>query len=361
MPEQPISHDAVYSATPTVRINGQPYAQVTDLIIGMAMTEQQGGMSELQLRVSNSTRSASGAVLAFEDDQILKLGAAIALYAGDRNAPQEIFRGVITGLEADFPADGVPELIVMAEDMFQHSRMARRTKVWQDQSLADIAKAVASQLNLTPVVTGLDAGLGTIVQLNESALAFLRRLLARYDADLQVVGSEMHVAPRKDATRGTIALELHGQLRRLRAVADLADQVTEVTVSGWDYAQGSRVSEQSTGTVPLPGSGRSGAQLMRDTLGARSEHLGDPAVANAAEAKALAETIFDRRARAFVSVEGTAQGNPGLRVGTQVNLSGVGGRFSNSYYVVRVCHRYDLEHGYYTDFEAECAFLGAGG
>ncbi|MGA2412563.1 MAG: hypothetical protein ABSG46_19535, partial [Candidatus Binataceae bacterium] len=63
----------------------------------------------------------------------------------------------------------------------------------------------------------------------------------------------------------------------------------------------------------------------------------------------------------FVSVEGTAQGNPGLRVGTQVNLSGVGGRFSNSYYVVRVCHRYDLEHGYYTDFEAECAFLGAGG
>src|ERR1700683_2237715 len=226
MAEQPRSPDAVYSATPTVRVNGQAYPKITELILAMSMTEQQGGMSELQLRVSNSARGGqNGASLAFEDDQILKLGAPIAIYAGDRNAPQEIFRGTITALEAEFPEDGPPELLVMAEDMFQHARMARRTKVWQDKSLADIARWVASQINLTPVVTGLTDSLGTIVQLNESDLAFLRRLLARYDADLQVVGSEMHVSSRKDVARGRIDLELHSQLRRVRAVADLADQV----------------------------------------------------------------------------------------------------------------------------------------
>ncbi len=33
-------------------------------------------------------------------------------------------------------------------------------------------------------------------------------------------------------------------------------------------------------------------------------------------------------------------------------------RFDNTYYVTRACHRFDLDLGYETDFEAECAYLG---
>ncbi len=79
-----------------------------------------------------------------------------------------------------------------------------------------------------------------------------------------------------------------------------------------------------------------------------------------AEAQALAHTVFDRRARRFVVVEGTAQGNPAIRVGTHVTLQGLGPRFSNTYYVVRATHRFDSSNGYQTHFEAECAFLGTG-
>jgi hypothetical protein len=43
-----------------------------------------------------------------------------------------------------------------------------------------------------------------------------------------------------------------------------------------------------------------------------------------------------------------------------VNLSGLGGRFDNSYYVTGARHRYDLRRGYETEFEAECPFLGRG-
>jgi len=80
-----------------------------------------------------------------------------------------------------------------------------------------------------------------------------------------------------------------------------------------------------------------------------------------AEAQALADTIFDRRARPFVCVEATAEGNPRFALALKVNLRGLGGRFSNSYYVVRCRHKYDLSSGLQNRLRAECAFLGAGG
>src|SRR5215510_661265 len=230
MPEQPLSRQAVYTATPKVKVDAQDAPKANQLLIGMEMREAEGGMSAMELRFSNFASDAQGSAdLAFEDDSLLKLGARIAVYCGAASTQQEIFQGQITGLEADFPRGSPPELLVLAEDVFQQARMARRTKLHEDLTIAGLAQQLAGQLSLTPSVTGFNENIGTQVQLNESDLAFLRRLLRRYDGDLQVVGSELHVSPRGDVQRGTVNLDLNSQLRRARAVADLAHQVTEVT------------------------------------------------------------------------------------------------------------------------------------
>ena len=361
MPETHLTDLAVYTARPTVRVDSAEYPKVTELLLAMTMTEQEGGMSSLELRLSNVASDPQGdADLAFEDDRILRLGAAIAVYAGDETAPREVFQGTITGLEGDFPADGPPELVVLAEDVFQRARMRRRTNVHENVSVADLARALAAQLGLTPVVTGFTQNIGTHVQLNESDLAFLRRILARYDGDLQVVGRELHVSPRGDVHRGTLELELHGQLQRARTLVDLAHQVTEVTATGWNSKQGRRVTGRSSGAHAGPGTGRSGAEFLHDALGDRSHHVGHLAVVTAEEAQALTDAAFDCRARRFVTVDGVAEGNPALRVGTHVRLRGMGRRFDNTYYVVRAEHRYDGERGYETHFEAQSAHWMAG-
>lgn len=351
---------AIYSARPTVQVDGELYPLVSELIVGMELIEQAGGLAALELRLSNvASDPQGGAGLAFEDDRVLRLGAAIVVAAGEAERPQEIFSGVITGLEARFPAEGAPELTVLAEDRLQQARMARRTQTHVDVSLADLATALAERLGLRPVVTGLNEVISVQAQLDESDLAFLRRLLARYDADMQVVGEELHVSPRGEVRRGELELQLHGQLRSARALADLAHQVTAVTMTGWDARRGERIAVTSTGAAPGPGNGRDGATLLRDALGERAHHLGHLAVADEAEATALADAAFDARARRLVTLEGLAEGNPALRVGAHVQIGGLGPRFDNRYYVVRTCHRFDLERGYETAFEAECAFLGA--
>ena len=75
---------------------------------------------------------------------------------------------------------------------------------------------------------GTDAGhqriglprIGSEQQLNESDLHFLRRLLARYDADLQVVAAELHATPRSQAQRNAIELDMNSQLHEVRILAD---------------------------------------------------------------------------------------------------------------------------------------------
>jgi hypothetical protein len=124
MPESPTTAQALYRARPTVRLQGQENSRVRELVVAMAMREQEGGLSALELRLTNVASLVGGsAELAFEDDQVLRLGAGINLYAGDETAPQEIFRGWISGLEAEFPENDAPQLVVLAEDGLQRPSM----------------------------------------------------------------------------------------------------------------------------------------------------------------------------------------------------------------------------------------------
>lgn len=360
MAETSISRDPEYRSRPTVRIDEADRPRVAQQIVGFKVIEQEGGLSSLELRALNIAHPEAGGeeTLAFEDERDLKLGSKIKLYAGDARTPREVFRGVITGIEATFPNPGPPELLVLAEDALQLARMKRRSKVHERLRIADLAREVAQQAGLREVVTGFADDLGTQVQLNESDLAFLRRLLARCDGDLQVVGDELHVSPHGEVRRGTLELEYRSQLLSAHFSADLAHQVTETTTSGWDPTRGTRVRGSSSGANLSPGAGRLGSQLLPTALAERSEHVSSPAVVTDDEASALAEAAFDQRARRFVRLDGVADGNPSLRVGTHLRVSGFSRRWNNTYYVVFACHRYDTRRGYETDFVAECAYLG---
>jgi len=359
MPEQALTQDAVYCAIPTIKVDGQFSDVIADQFFAMEMHEREGGMSSLELHLSNQASNTGGtAGPAFENGKILKLGTALIVYAGDVKSPTEIFRGKVTALEGRYPNSGPPELVVLSEDPLQGARMHRQTKTWDVSSLGDIVTQIANQLGLTPQVNGLGVSIGTEQQLNETDLGFLRRLLARFDADAQVVGNELHASPRSQVQRPSLELIMNKQLHEVRVIADLAHQVSQVTVTGWDYQQGQTISATSQSTSFGQGSGQTGKDWLMQALSARSEQMGQFSSLNQSEAQALADAEFIQRTRRFVVAHGTAEGNPGLRVGTWLTLKGLGPRFSNSYYVTSAIHRFDIHRAYETEFTAESAYLG---
>lgn len=359
--ELELASGIIYQARPRIEIDGSCDDMVQTLLLGMEMQEAEGGLSSLELRFTNTaTMERSGVDFAFEysDNDLLSLGKSIRVLAGDENDPQEIFSGIISGLELVIEDGRQPELIVLAEDALQKARLTRLTRLHSAGPLRDIVEAIANEMGMRATITALNDVVDAQMQLNESDLAFLRRLLRRYDADLQVVGDELHVSPRLDVQRNIITLEINSQLRNVRVTADLADHVTQVTFSGWDVSQGQPIKVTSDAHVIGPGNGKTGAQILQDAFGERSEHVGDAAVADEREAQALVNACYTQCARRFVRVRGTAEGNPGLRVGSHVTLQGIGPRFENTYYVTRAWHRYDTLHGYQTEFEAETSYFG---
>jgi phage protein D len=360
MAETQISSNPRYRARPTVRVDDQERAIVSQRINSFRVTEHVGGLSSLELRLSNEAGAEPDTQAHdFEDERDLALGSALAIYSGDEQHPREVFRGVVTAMEVEFSEDGPAELVVLAEDALQSGRLARRSKVHDDLQISQLVQDIASALSLTPRVTGFTDSLGVHIQLNESDLAFLRRILRRYDGDVQVVGRELHVSARKDVSRGTVEVRRpQGQLRRARFLADLAHQATEVTSAGYDADSGQAVTATGNGANLGPGSGRTGKSILQDKLGSRSEHVGYPPVHTSAMAQAVADSHYDERARKFVTAHLTTEGNPLIRVGTHLTVTGTSRRFDNTYYVVHVCHRFDLDRGYETDCEAECAYLG---
>ena len=363
MNEVELTPVGVYNPSPTIRIDGVESTRLSSLILTMEVREGEGGLNRLELRLSNVASVEGGsAELAFENEQDIALGNAIAVYAGDVVEPQEIFRGVVSGLEAQFPRAAPPELVVFAEDVLQSLRLARRTHAYLDVSLSDLVETVASRHGLNTDIDGLTDSIGNWMQLNESDLAFLRRVLRRYDVDMQVVGTQLQVGARQDVRRGEVTLQMYSQLLEANFTVDLAEQVTAVTTSGWDPSRGERIDGRAEQRRPLPGplggAGRTGAEVLAETFGERAEHIGHVAVTNRDEAQALAEVTFDQRARRFVRIQGCAEGNPGLRVGTHVNIDGASPRFDSVYYVVDACHHYDVSSGFETHFCAESYALG---
>ena len=351
-----------YSARPTVRVAGQALPLLSANIARMAMREQQGGLASLELVLYD--------VLSFGDGSAgygataaspLQLGSEIAIYAGATTVPQEIFKGTVTAIEAEAGPHTSPLFTMLAEDRLWKARRTRKSRVFEQSSPADVTRRIAGDHGLTPEIRdGLDRPVTDWVQMNESDLAFLRRILARFDADVQVVDDRLQAGPIAGAPRASLRLAMGAQLLRARITADLADQASEVRVGSFDPATGEMVLGTATSGTLGPGQGRDGPSLLRPLLDPAREHVGHESALTETEARRVAETLYSRRARRFVRVDATAQGDPSLRVGTHVTIAGVNPFFENTYSVVEATHRFDLDRGYLTDFVAEGAFLGTG-
>lgn len=349
------------SARPTIRVGEQAFPLLSANITRMRMTEAAGGLSSIEITFTDWLSHPDGtAGYGATSGSPLKLGAKIKVYAGATSQPQEIFSGMITAIEGEVGGSSPPTFTILAEDGLWKARKTRRTRTFEDAAPADIARRIAQDHGLTPEIRdGLDQPVRDWAQMNESDLAFLRRVLLAYDADVQIVGDKLQAGPLARDRRTAVTLRLGGGLLRARVTADLADQATEVRVSSFDPETGEAVTATATAGELGAGAGAQGPAAVREAMGEAREHVGSAGPLTQSDADKLARALYGQRARRFVRVDATAQGDASLRVGSWVTLAGINPFFQNDYVVTQAIHRFDLASGYVTDLLAEGAYLGS--
>ncbi|MFE4964224.1 phage late control D family protein [Streptomyces sp. NPDC056660] len=347
---------AAYLSTPAIALNGTVDRGAAGDLMALTVEETTVGLSWCEATFSNwGARDAVPGYRYLSGDPI-GLGTPFSVSFATDGTDRPVFDGKVSALQADYPADRPARALVFAEDRLQDLRLTRRTRTFDDATTADIADRLARDHGLTADVS-LDGPIRKVTaQLNQSDLAFLRGLVRSDDGEVQLDGDTLRVRRRPDRDGDTLSLDYGGDLLSFSVRADLAHQVTELAVTGWSVADKTAVLETADAAdlaAELAPGQRAGSSLLAAAFADRRERIVRSTPLTGDDARAQAKAAYLERARRFVSGTGVTAGNPALRVGIRVRLTGLGTVFDGAYYLCRVRHSYDLAQGYRTEFDVE--------
>ena len=352
---------AAYVSTPVIGLAGQIDAGLSDDLVSLAVEETVVGLSWCETRLNNfGYRNGSPGFLYLGRDKV-DFGTPLTVTLGPPDAQLQVFAGKVSAIQADYPASEPAQVLVFAEDAFWDLRLTRRTRTFTQVSTDDLVSQLAGEHGLSPSGTLGGPTRDVVTQVNQSDLAFLRGMVRADGGELWLDGTNLHVARRPDRDTGTLDLFYGGNLASFSVRADLAHQTTEIGVAGWDVAGKAAVLETADASDLSGelGSDASGASILSSAFSDRRERMVRTAPLDSADARALATAAYLERARRFVCGTGLTDGNPALRVGARLALSGLGGIFDGTYYVTRTRHLFDGAQGYRTEFDVERPGIGA--
>ena len=346
----------VRASRPSFVVGGQEEASLSQGLLTLSIEENVHGLYHCDARFGNWGPKGSSIDFLYFDRQKLDFGKAIQVMLDQ----DKMFDGRVSAIEADFPEGSPPEIGVLLEDRFQDLRMTRRTRTFADASDSDVMNKIAQDHGLQPNVDLSGPTYKVLAQVNQSDLAFMRDRARSIDAEVWMDDRNLYAKSRANRNNGTVKLTLGGELREITVLADLAGQRTAVSVNGWDVSGKSALSHEATDQAisnELNGD-TSGLSILQSAFGARKESLVHTVPLNSNEAQVAAETALKMTARRFVTAQGMAQANAKVRVGTYLDLRGLGPLFSGKYYVTRVKHVFDGSDGFRSEFTGERPGIG---
>lgn len=318
----------------------------------------------------------------YSDTTALNVGNRVHVLMGYSGRLVSLMRGQINSLTPRFPQSGSPTITVSVLDGMQLLKDRRpvegeETKYTQKADW-QIAEAIAARNGLTAEVTREGPVHDEVVQKNQDDAQFLMERAKRIDVDCYIhtdpaaAQSVLRFMRPTDERAGPrvrshafrwyptlMGLDPVRPLLSFEPTLTLSNQVSQVTVRGWDAATKQAIVARAT-AADLPGGGGDGAsgpQEAQRSLGNRQDVVVDAVVTSEEEARAYAVGLLRERAYEFITGSGEIVGLPDLRPGDNLELDGLGRRFSGSYYVKKVEHRIGSS-GYTTRFEVRRVFDG---
>ncbi len=280
-------------------------------------------------------------------------GNEVTIELGYQGNLTQVLVGEIAALRVSYANDQAAQLHIQGFDRLHRLRRGRRTRAFLQVKDSQIADQVAAGLQLQSQVTDSSVVPDSVLQNNLSDIDFLAERARRIRYEVVVDDRTLIFRPVSNHLTGTLTFEYMRDLKWFNVRQSTARQVSDVTVRGWNPSSKEAilgVARIGAETTKMNGS-QSGPQIADAAFGAFSDATTDIPIASQTEADQIAEARFNALALELTTGEGEVVGEPTLRAGTTVDLSGLGTRFSGLYYVTKTEHRIAPDIGYVTRFD----------
>jgi phage protein D len=318
------------------------------------------------------------------DSPQLKLGGRVSVRLGYADKLLTVATGTISTLSPKFTDSASPTVQVSGVDGLLRLKDRKPTenevKVYRDLPDWQIAKQIAQRNHLQIKVTEEGPEHVLVVQKNQDDASFLLERAKRLDFDCYILPDpqtgedtlyfikptdgrdsrpirvyRLAYAPGLSTGPTNQPEGLIPNLLEFTPTLTLSQQVGKLTVRGWDPRTKQPISFTATAenlpTGQNTADGQSGPQAAESTLGGRQDVLVDAPVSSDQEARELAISLLRERAYEFITATGRVAGLPELRPGDNLEIYGLGQRFSGTYFVKRVEHSLNTS-GFFTTFTA---------
>jgi uncharacterized protein involved in type VI secretion and phage assembly len=282
------------------------------------------------------------------DQSPFEIGGKLEVRLGAREelTTSTVFSGEIVTLEPRWGAGGV-ELLVRAYDHSHVLMRSRKVRTFQNQTSSDIVSKLLTEAGFQSDCDPSGEPHDFVQQDNETDWELIWRLADRSGLELLIDGRMASL--RKPSAEGAIELEWPTTLRPFNPRVTAVQQVDEVTLRAHDpkTKQAIDVSVTSPQQVAQIGVDRS---TVAGAFDAAKTHIATEPVKSQSEGTSVAQAKLDRLANAYVAIEASTSGNPKIKAGASVKISGVGQQFSGTYPVTQAVHIFRGGSTYETTF-----------
>lgn len=358
---------------PTVLVDGSELPGVAAAALARAEVDTQLLLPSMFVL---SFEDLTGAAL---DDAGLDIGSEVQVKAGSGDSGR-LITGEVTAIEGYY--QGVAGVtVVRGYDKCHRLQRARRTRSFENATDSDVARQIAQGAGLTVgEVTATDTVHEHLLQANQTDWEFLAQRAAEIGFEFGMVDGKFTFGKAATLAQadGTAQLAFPGTLLRFEPRIAAGNLTSDVEVRVWDpmkatlstaspaqtaaggaSAAGSTSLDDVAGQFDQGGAGPEGGS--QDPSSQAGEDVGAPPSDTAyvvsglpvADAETSAKALAASVGGPFAEAEGDAVGDPAIRPGGKVEVSGLPKRFPGTWLVTRARHVFDLtEGGYHTEFTA---------
>ncbi|MDQ5824435.1 MAG: phage baseplate assembly protein V [Chloroflexota bacterium] len=279
--------------------------------------------------------------------QGLSPGTTLRVSVQDHRLP--LFEGEITAVEHVYGPANWREIRVRGYDMLHRLRKQQEVRAHVQVTVEDLARELTADIGLSVQAEEPGPLWQLLIQHNQSNFELLQEVAARCGLYMTVRQDTLHLVTLR-GMGDPVPLTLGESLLETRIEVNGDPACRTVTATGWDALLVE--THESSASDPRVGRNVVAGVSPEAVGGSGSRELVGEVAQDDTHASGLAHAELDLRVAGEVTLWGIAEGNPLLRPGTRVEVSGVEAELSGSYVLTSVTHTIDSRMAFISELSS---------